>query len=86
VRVGEEEEGVEEAVGGGADRGLGLREEEELGERGEEGVDVGEAGGRGGGGGGVAECCCPGAGAGGVGVEVGEQRVGAAGEADGGTW
>jgi hypothetical protein len=47
VRVGEEEEGVEEAVGvsgaGAADQGLRLREEEELGERGVERVDEGEA-------------------------------------------
>jgi hypothetical protein len=81
VRVGEDEEPVEEAVrGGGAalKRGARLGEEEELGERGVERVEVGEARGGGGGVGG------PGAdGAGGV-LEVGEQRVGAGGrEADG---
>lgn len=85
VRVGEEEEGVEEAVGGGgraADRGLWFREEEELGERGVEGVDEGEAGGRGGRGGGGGGC--PGAGGGGLSLQVRQQRVGAAGrQADG---
>jgi len=91
VRVGKGEQAVQEAVregggGGGGERGAGLREDEELGERGVERVEVGEArGGRGGGGAGV---CAggggPGADGAGGGVEVREQRVGAAGrEADG---
>jgi hypothetical protein len=79
VGVGEAEEGVEEAVVGGAggERGLRLGEVEEVAERGVERVDVREALG---GGGGVLR---PGAHGADVGVEVREDGVGAARQADG---
>jgi hypothetical protein len=92
VRVGQRQEAVQEAVregggAGGGERGAGLREDEELGERGVERGEVGEARGRGGGGGagvGGGGGGGPGAGGAGCGVEVGEQRVRAAGrETDG---